>query len=85
VLKLDDQKELPVLNESRNRVNRQQFILNKDLIGKLVDFTGKITGSWIIRCPSKVKTSKTRIDMKSPKIIAEIGCNHKGDLSVAKE
>lgn len=23
--------------------------------------------------------------MKSPKIIAEIGCNHKGDLSVAKE
>ncbi len=37
-LKLDNQKELPVLNESGNRVNMQQFILNKDLIRKLVDF-----------------------------------------------
>lgn len=23
--------------------------------------------------------------MKSPKIIAEIGCNHKGDMAIAKE
>ena len=23
--------------------------------------------------------------MQSPKIIAEIGCNHKGDMNIAKE
>ena len=28
---------------------------------------------------------KIDIPMKNPKIIAEIGCNHKGDMLIAKE
>ncbi len=31
------------------------------------------------------RDNKIEIQMTSPKIIAEIGCNHKGDMSIAKE
>lgn len=34
---------------------------------------------------NRLKTLKNFIKMKSPKIIAEIGCNHKGDMAIAKE
>ena len=34
---------------------------------------------------TNIMINKNNSDMKAPKIIAEIGCNHKGDMNIAKD